>query len=149
MSLTFIVPGEVVPWQRARVQRRGAHLHFLTADKVTNYKALVKMMAAAAVEDSPEWPALDGAVEVELRVFRPIPKAFSKKRRALALQGLLRPSTKPDVDNTVKGIFDALNGVAWRDDAQVSDLVVRKRYADEPRVEVHLSHAPTGTESVM
>lgn len=38
------------------------------------------------------------------------------------------PSVKPDVDNFVKAVFDAMNGDFWLDDAQVVYLVARKRY---------------------
>lgn len=34
---------------------------------------------------------------------------------------------KGDVDNLAGGVMDALNGIAWFDDEQVIDLVVRKR----------------------
>ena len=33
---------------------------------------------------------------------------------------------KPDADNVAKSVLDALNGVAWLDDAQVTHLSVRK-----------------------
>jgi crossover junction endodeoxyribonuclease RusA len=31
-----------------------------------------------------------------------------------------------DLDNALKAVFDALNGVAWRDDAQVTTIIARK-----------------------
>jgi crossover junction endodeoxyribonuclease RusA len=40
-----------------------------------------------------------------------------------------RPASKPDIDKLARALLDALTGVLWRDDAQVTDLVVRKRYA--------------------
>ena len=48
------------------------------------------------------------------------------------------PKVKPDLDNVVKAVLDALNGVVYRDDAQVVNLVATKRYATEPRVEVYV-----------
>jgi Holliday junction resolvase RusA-like endonuclease len=48
------------------------------------------------------------------------------------------PTTKPDADNVVKAVFDGLNGVAFRDDVQVVDLRVRKRYSATPAVRVQL-----------
>ena len=51
-------------------------------------------------------------------------------------RGLIRPTKKPDIDNVVKALADALNHVAYRDDTQIVDCQVRKFYADEPRVEV-------------
>jgi Holliday junction resolvase RusA-like endonuclease len=48
------------------------------------------------------------------------------------------PNVKPDLDNVVKAVLDALNGVVYLDDAQVVNLVATKRYATEPRVEVYI-----------
>lgn len=67
---------------------------------------------------------LEGPVAVSITVHAPAPKGWSK-----ALLG--SPWTvKPDADNVAKLCLDALNGVAWRDDAQV----VRLRVEKAPRV---------------
>nr|WP_238554466.1 RusA family crossover junction endodeoxyribonuclease [Geomicrobium sp. JCM 19038] len=71
-------------------------------------------------------------------IYRQIPKSLAKYKRALAIEGKLRPITKPDVDNYVKGIKDGLSGIIWQDDKQVVDLTVRKWYSDEPRAEVRV-----------
>ncbi|MCZ0853544.1 RusA family crossover junction endodeoxyribonuclease, partial [Brevibacillus laterosporus] len=70
--------------------------------------------------------------------FRPMPKAVSgsKRKKENAEKGRLRPVTKPDVDNYVKGVKDALNHLIYKDDSQVVDLKVSKFYSEEPRVEV-------------
>ncbi len=52
------------------------------------------------------------------------------------LGGKILPAKKPDIDNVVKAVLDALNGVAYRDDTQVIELHVRKSYSEKPRVEV-------------
>ena len=54
----------------------------------------------------------------------------------LAVDGVLRPTTKPDIDNLVKGIKDSLSKFLWYDDSQVTELVARKLYSDNPRAEV-------------
>uniref|UniRef100_A0A6M3IY95 Putative endodeoxyribonuclease n=1 Tax=viral metagenome TaxID=1070528 RepID=A0A6M3IY95_9ZZZZ len=51
------------------------------------------------------------------------------------------PITKPDLDNYIKTLLDALNGYAFRDDAQVTSLEVKKRFAgtgEVPRIELTL-----------
>ncbi|NRG47334.1 RusA family crossover junction endodeoxyribonuclease [Bacillus sp. CRN 9] len=58
------------------------------------------------------------------------------KKVAAAESGELRPVTKPDVDNYVKGIKDALKSVIWQDDSQVVDLLVSRYYSQTPRVEI-------------
>lgn len=44
-----------------------------------------------------------------------------------------------DVDNMGKLILDALNGVAYVDDSQVHDLIVKKRYTSKERARVEVS----------
>ncbi len=68
---------------------------------------------------------------------RSIPKSFSKKRTDATKRGEIRPITKPDLDNVIKGIKDAMKSVIWRDDSQVVDLADSgKWYSDVPRVEI-------------
>ena len=54
-------------------------------------------------------------------------------------RGLIFPTKKPDTDNIAKAILDALNGLAYYDDAQVVNLEVQKRYSNEPRAEVFIN----------
>lgn len=54
----------------------------------------------------------------------------------LMLNGELLPAKKPDIDNIVKAVLDALNEVAYRDDTQVVELQVRKQYSERPRLEI-------------
>lgn len=89
---------------------------------------------------------LEGPVELRLLIDVAIPASWSKKKQAQALAGELLPTTKPDVDNIVKAIGDGLNGVVWRDDSQVSDVIARKRYAEKPQVRVQIRPAVTALE---
>ena len=49
---------------------------------------------------------------------------------------MTRPTKKPDLDNIIKAIADSLNGIAYKDDAQIVELKSKKFYSDTPRVEV-------------
>jgi Holliday junction resolvase RusA-like endonuclease len=39
------------------------------------------------------------------------------------------PSVRPDLDNFVKAVLDAANGILWKDDGQIVELYAFKRYA--------------------
>lgn len=59
--------------------------------------------------------------------------------RLAAESGDIRPITKPDADNYIKAIKDALKSVIWRDDSQVVDLHISKYYSDSPRITVEVT----------
>jgi len=45
---------------------------------------------------------------------------------------------KPDLDNIMKVVCDALNQIAYRDDSQIVSAYLAKMYSDTPRVEVEI-----------
>jgi Holliday junction resolvase RusA-like endonuclease len=80
---------------------------------------------------------LDEPVSVELLAELPIPASWSKKRRNLAILGLIRPGTRPDLDNLFKLAADAmLNGVVVRNDTLVVEIRARKIYGLQPKLVV-------------
>jgi Holliday junction resolvase RusA-like endonuclease len=64
--------------------------------------------------------------------------------RRHAIEGITYPITRPDIDNFVKVIFDALNKIVFEDDSQIVEEYSRKVYAANPGVLIEI--APLGTE---
>ncbi|MGM0748757.1 MAG: RusA family crossover junction endodeoxyribonuclease [Bacillota bacterium] len=133
-SIQFVVYGEPVAQGRPRGLVQNGKVRMRDPVKSKNFKQYVALVAA---QYRPK-KVISGPVAMDVRVFRPMPKAVSnsKKKKESAEKGLLRPTTKPDVDNYVKGVKDALNHLIYKDDSQVVDLKVSKFYSEEPRVEV-------------
>lgn len=52
--------------------------------------------------------------------------------------GLIRPVKKPDADNIIKVVADALNKLAYRDDADLVQVSLIKFYSRQPRLEVEI-----------
>ena len=69
-------------------------------------------------------------------IFEP-PKSLSKKKKE-ELLFKVDYTKKPDVDNIAKIILDSLNGLAYKDDSQVSVLLVLKDYGTENKIIVEL-----------
>ena len=84
--------------------------------------------------------AYKGPVSIGVVEYRAIPKSWSKAKREDALDGYILPLTKPDTDNILKGIKDALTGVLWADDAQVVQDIAMKCYGTEPHVVVRVDY---------
>ncbi|CAI6087210.1 hypothetical protein COHCIP112018_05392 [Cohnella sp. JJ-181] len=134
MIIQFIVLGEPVAQGRPRASTATGFVKFYDPAKSKDYKDYVRL---AAAEHAPP-KLLEGPLAIMLIAYRSIPKSFSKKKAAAAEAGELYPVSKPDADNYLKGVKDALKGVMWVDDSQVVDAYVRKRYSAKPRIEVKI-----------
>ena len=130
MRLQFKVPGDPVGKGRPRFVRATGRTY--TPEKTERYENLVKL---AFIKEYPDVTPIDGPISVEMVANFSVPKSWSKKKQALAIAGVLRPTKKPDTDNIAK-IKDALNGIAWRDDAQVVEEVISKYYAEVPSLTI-------------
>ena len=125
------VPGKAIGKQRPRATRQG---RVYTPSQTINAEAWIKQCAMQAVKDQVDFVPLSGPLEVGLTVVVGVPKSWSRKRASRALEGTDRPVGKPDMDNVVKLHLDALNGIVWKDDAQVVALRASKVYGETPKV---------------
>lgn len=115
-SVRFEIPGKPVPWQRAgRVGKR-------TFDTPRNISAK-REIAFAAQDAMRQLPhPFQGAVRLDL-VF-----SWARPRRSNATY----KSTRGDIDNYVKLVLDACQGVLFEDDAQVAILYAEKAFFSQP-----------------
>ena len=141
MTIHFTIPGPPVGKARPKVVRaRNGMSMTYTPDKTVAYEELVRLRFNESLQGHPFEP-LEGALRIKIFVGYPIPKSTSEKHRTAMLAGTELPAKKPDWDNIGKIICDALNGVAYGDDAQITDPSMRKRYIDGPgQVEVWISN---------
>jgi Holliday junction resolvase RusA-like endonuclease len=84
----------------------------------------------------------DGPVALDLQCFYEVPPSWPKWKQELALNNKIAPTVKPDADNVMKAVKDALNGIVWLDDVQVVMGVIFKAYALAPCVVAKVR--PTG-----
>lgn len=134
MTIKFTVPGDPVAKGRARSFVRNGHVAHYTPEKTARYENLVRLAAAQAMGTT---APIEVAVCLVVRAYMPIPKSWSMKKKQAAVLDEVLPTSRPDLDNIVKAIKDGGNGVTWRDDSQVVDLIASKRYG-LPRVEVEI-----------
>ncbi len=126
------IKGEPVGKARPRV----CNGHAFTPQKTADYEEYVKLCFKAQNKAD---CCLTGAVSIGIRAYFSVPKSDSKEIFNKKILGKIKPTKKPDIDNVVKIILDALNGLAFEDDKQVVELDVKKAYSLNPRVEVTVS----------
>lgn len=129
-SVSFEVWGKVRGKGRPRFTRGG---HAYTPKGTRDYESAIR----EAFENAPGRPPepFSGPIDVTIVTSRQLPKSTPKSV-------IREPDThKPDADNVAKVVLDALNGVAWLDDAQVTSLTVVKldRERCEERLRVRIT----------
>ena len=134
MKVSFTIPGEPQGKGRPRFAKVGSYVRTYTPDKTASYENLVRLeyerqCSGFRFDDS-------DMLDMMIIAYYSVPKSASKKKKALMLEGAIRPSKKPDMDNVVKVIADSLNNIAYKDDTQIVDAMIRKFYSDTPRVDV-------------
>ena len=119
MIVTFIVPGKPYAQKRPRFSRKIGRAF----DPKENQTFAGAVQAIAL----PAFPRpIEGPVSLEVTaVFEPAASLSKPKRNALLGSA---HTQKPDVDNLVKAIADALNRIAWADDSQIAAMRVVKRW---------------------
>ena len=127
MKAQMTIPGEPVAKGRPRVCKWGTY----TPEKTVNYETLVKELYILE-----KLPKLSGQLRMEIKAYFAIPKSAPRLRAALMHDGKIRPVKRPDLDNLVKIIADALNTIAYDDDSQIVAVTADKYYSAAPRVEI-------------
>lgn len=105
-----------------------------TPEKTIVYENLIRTEYSFQIKNF-RYPD-DAMLDMRILAYYSIPKSASKKKRMMMLEGKIRPTKKPDMDNVMKVVADSLNQVAYKDDTQIVDAQCRKFYSEEPRIEV-------------
>ena len=130
--IRFEVLGQPIAKQRPRVTRSGIAY---TPAKTVNYEAVVRLTYQSKY---PQQKPILGLIEASITAVFPIPKSYSKKKTEELLNGHSNYDKKPDCDNLAKIILDSLNGIAYKDDSQVTVLHITKEYGAQPKVIIQL-----------
>jgi len=140
MAIKFTVYGEPVAQGRPKAAVISGRAIVYDPKKSRDFKRDVKAVAQAHVPER----LLTGPLILVAKIYRPVPKSFSKKKRAAALAGEVLPITKPDLKNYVAGIEDSLEKVIYENDSQIVGYGDSgKWYGDPPRVEVEIREVQT------
>lgn len=123
--ITFTVPTIPAsqPRQRHRVVSAGgrtfASNYTPKNSPVNAYKAAVQFAATNVYHDAPH----DGPVSLAVLFVFPRPQAMRWKTKPMPRA---RHCGKPDIDNLIKPLTDALNGLVFVDDSRIHEVTVQK-----------------------
>ena len=121
----MIIYGHPVPKARARtVRTKSGKTVSYTPAKTESWEDSIRVQALSCRPGQ----LLDGPLALEATFYLLRPKSKPKR--------VVYPSWKPDLDNLVKSVKDALEGIIYTNDSRIVDEVIRKRYGDPPRVEI-------------
>ena len=124
-AISFVAYGSPVPKARARTVRTASGRTVTYTPKQTaSWEESVKIQALKHRPDK----LFDGPLSLEVTFYLLKPKSRPKRERY--------PDRKPDLDNLVKSVKDALEGVIYTNDSRIVREVVTKLYGDPPRVEI-------------
>lgn len=136
-SISFTIPGPPQGKARARTVRNkytGKPMSY-TPDSTVLYENWIRtcyMQVDGGIFERNE------ALLISVHAYFEPPKSASKTKRADMLSGKLRPLKKPDGDNILKAVCDALNGLAYRDDIQLVEKHIYKEYAENARLVINI-----------
>lgn len=108
--------------------------HAFTPAKTRAYESALRYAAQESMNGE---PPLEGPLSVVVVAIFPVPSSWSAKKQRAALAGEIWPTVMPDADNLLK-VLDACNEVVFRDDKQIIDARIVKRYGDRPRLVIEV-----------
>ncbi len=141
--MKLIIPGPPIAQKRHRTFRRGNFNVNYDPDSKEKEKIRIhlKKQIEEEMQHAQEWPLFDVGyvISATLTYEMPIPKSTSKKVRKMILDYNLPHVVKPDTDNLAKKSLDCLTGIVFKDDCQINDLHVIKKYSEDPKTIIELS----------
>ena len=132
MTVSFVIPAK--PAGKARPRLTGDIVY--TPMKTKAYENFIK---GCYIEQCGDVNFGDKSISLDVKAYVPLITKFKKAERADALLGLIKPTAKPDADNILKVILDALNELAYDDDRYIYKVTVERIYSEEPRTEITIS----------
>lgn len=122
----FVIRVEPVAWQRAR----SCGKRFFTAEKSMNFKQYVRGLLIRHRQEFVEY--FNEAIFLEIKFVFNRPKSVKREHM----------TARPDLDNYLKAVMDAFNGIVYKDDSQIVKFTASKVYSEisnlEPGIHVKL-----------
>ena len=134
MIYEFEVLGKVVGKGRPRVNTYTGNIY--TPNTTKDYENLIREYFL--VNNKGFKKVIEGRVKISIIAYLKIPKSAKKSDIEGMLNNEISPLKKPDIDNIIKVVLDALNKFVINDDIQVSKIEAEKRYGLEEKIYIKI-----------
>ena len=131
MIYEFEVPGKIVGKGRPRLNTYTGSVY--TPTRTKDYETLVEQYFLLKY---PKFKTLEGRINISMIAYFSIPKTTKKSEIEQMLSNKISPTKKPDIDNIIKIILDAMNKFAFKDDIQITKLEIEKKYGLEEKIQI-------------
>ncbi|UVI31199.1 RusA family crossover junction endodeoxyribonuclease [Paenibacillus spongiae] len=131
MKTVYTVELSMTPMGAVRMTRKGKW----TSEAAQRYLTY-KQAAAWKLRQVFKEP-LPYAVDVNVRFTLPVPPSWGKKKKTEHIGQHV--TVKPDIDNLLKGLFDAANKIVWLDDNLVARCSAEKVYGHTGKIEMEVT----------
>lgn len=137
----FIFEGKPKGKERPRTVRKNGRVWTYTPKSTKEFEEKIRLnyLESPDIYNMPFNPKnFGGDIKVYIDAYFSIPKSYSDSKKFLMENA---PCTKkPDCDNIAKSILDSLNGIAYKDDSQIYEIHVTKRYSRNEGIVVQLNY---------
>ncbi len=124
--IKFSVQGKIHGKARPRVTKNGTY----TPQKTKEYERLITYSYYSEYQNKYKPFFENMPLKMTITAYFAIPKTLKNK-----IANNQYVTKKPDADNIAKIVCDALNGIIYKDDNQIAELIIKKVYTDEnPRL---------------
>lgn len=138
---TISIPGNPISKKRPRFARMGKGVATYNNQKTEEGLFLFEVMQKVRTRT----PSTE-AIKIHLLFFMKRPKSHygtGKNAGKIKNSAPEYHTSKPDIDNMVKFVFDCLNKYLWKDDSQIIEITSKKMYGSYPRTEITWEYLKT------
>ncbi len=139
--LNFKILGEPKPKQSFRATIRAGHIHAYQPESVEGATDdILTQVIAQLPQGHIPW---DGGIKVQMQFIFPFTQALRKNKAVMESYksgNKVLKTTKPDLDNLEKLVYDAMAYRVYVNDSQICNKFSEKIYGDIPGINISLKH---------
>lgn len=132
----LFIGGEPVAQGRPRFSTKDGIFRTIDPKESREFKQVIQKMAREKMIGEPQ---MEGPLCLYLKVYRVPAKSWAKGKRRSAIENHEGIQSKPDLDNYIKLVLDAINGVVFNDDSAIVRICASKRWAESPGMKIRIT----------